>query len=61
MNLMIAAIGVGVVLMSLGLVLNIINRLRHGDIVDALMDKFGVAGAVFYWGCLALLVVLRPC
>ena len=55
MNLMIAAIAMGVGLMSLGLVLGIINRLRHGHVVDALMDRYGVAGAVFYWGCLALL------
>ena len=55
LNLMITAIALGVALMSLGLVLGIINRLRHGDVMGALMDKFGVAGVVFYWGCLALL------
>jgi len=35
-------------------VLNMINKFRHGDVVGALLDKFGVAGAVFYWGVLAL-------
>jgi V/A-type H+-transporting ATPase subunit I len=54
-TLMVAAIALGVGLMSLGLVLNIVNRLRRGDVMGALMDKFGVAGVVFYWGCLGLL------
>ncbi len=57
-TLFLAAIPVGAVLMSIGLVLQIINRLRRGDIVDALMDKFGLAGAVFYWGTLALAVYM---
>jgi len=49
-----AGIGFGVLLMSVGLVSNAVNRIRRGDIVGALMDKFGVAGAVFYWGVLAV-------
>jgi V/A-type H+/Na+-transporting ATPase subunit I len=56
MNLMLGAVGVGVLLMSVGLVLQIVNRLRHGNIIDAVMDKFGIAGAVFYWGAIALIV-----
>ena len=54
MSLMIAGIEIGIVMISLGLVLNIINRFRHGDFIGALLDKFGAAGAVFYWGALAL-------
>ncbi len=54
MSLMLAAIEIGIVLISLGLILNIINHLRHGDFIGALLDKFGAAGAVFYWGALAL-------
>jgi V/A-type H+-transporting ATPase subunit I len=49
-----AGIGFGILLMSIGLLSNAVNRLRRGDIVGALMDKFGVAGAVFYWGVLAV-------
>jgi V/A-type H+-transporting ATPase subunit I len=56
MNLMIAAVALGVVIISVGLVLNIINRFRRGDLVGGLLGKFGVAGAVFYWGVLALLL-----
>ena len=56
MGVMYVAIGLGIVMMSVGLVLNVINRLRRGDVVGGLLDKFGVAGAVFYWGVLVLLV-----
>ena len=52
--LMLLAIGIGVVMISLGQVLNIVNLLRRGDIVSGLLDKFGVVGVVFYWGTLAL-------
>lgn len=55
MMLMDGAMGIGVVIISLGLVLNIINRLRRGDALGALLDKFGVAGVVFYWGVLVLI------
>lgn len=53
-RLLAVAIGIGVVMISLGLVLNILNQLRHGRFLAAFFDKFGVAGAVFYWGALAL-------
>ena len=54
--LMVAAVAFGVLLMSLGLVLNIINCVRRSDILGALMGRFGLAGAAFYWGCLGLLL-----
>jgi V/A-type H+-transporting ATPase subunit I len=53
--LMYGAIGIGVVLISLGLVLNIINRFWRGDVIGGFLDKFGVMGLVFYWGVLALI------
>ncbi len=56
MDLMYSAIGVGIGMISLGLVLNIINCLRRGDLLNGLLDRFGVAGAVFYWGMLALIM-----
>ena len=56
MSLMFTGIAIGVVIISLGIVLNMINRFRRGDLVGGFMDKFGVAGAVFYWGVLALLL-----
>ncbi|MDD5141532.1 MAG: V-type ATPase 116kDa subunit family protein [Verrucomicrobiales bacterium] len=54
MSLMTGAIGIGITMISLGLVLNIINRFRRGDFIGGFLGKFGVAGAVFYWGALAL-------
>ncbi len=55
MGLMYGALGIGIVMISLGLILNIINRLQRGDVLGALLDKFGVMGVLFYWGVLALL------
>ena len=55
MSLMRGAIAVGVGMISLGLVLNVINRCRRGDVSGGLLGKFGVAGVVFYWGSLLLL------
>ena len=57
-TLMAIAIGLGIAMMSVGLVLNVINRFRHGDILGALLDKFGIAGAVFYAGFLFVLIKL---
>jgi V/A-type H+-transporting ATPase subunit I len=57
-QLMLAAIGVGMVVISLGLVLNIINCFRRRDFVGGWLDRFGVAGLVFYWGSLGLLAKL---
>ena len=57
-RLMFAAIGLGILLISFGLILNIINRFRSGDFVGGWLDKFGVAGLVFYWGTLGLLAGL---
>jgi V/A-type H+/Na+-transporting ATPase subunit I len=54
--LMMAAIGVGVVIVSMGIVLNIVNLFRRGDVVGGLLDKFGVVGIIFYWGSLLFIV-----
>jgi V/A-type H+-transporting ATPase subunit I len=55
-RLMALAVGVGIVMITLGLLLNIINRCRRGDIIGALMGGCGVLGIMFYWGALTLLV-----
>lgn len=55
MALMYGAIGIGIVMISLGLILNIINRFRRGDVIGGLLDKFGLVGVLFYWGSLALI------
>lgn len=54
LHLLYAAIGFGIAMISVGLVLNIVNRFRRGDVLGGSLDKFGIAGLVFYWGSLAL-------
>jgi V/A-type H+/Na+-transporting ATPase subunit I len=56
LNLMTAAIVIGIGMIFLGLVLNTLNLFRRGDIIGALLDKFGGAGIAFYWGALFLFV-----
>ncbi len=55
MALMYGAIGIGIVMISLGLVLNVINRFLRGDVIGGLLDKFGLLGILFYWGVLLLI------
>ena len=54
MGLMLTGIGVGVVVISLGLLLNIVNRFWRRDVIGGCLDKFGLLGVLFYWGMLVL-------
>lgn len=56
MHLMLAAVAIGMALISLSLILNIINRFRYRDFLDGCLGERGIAGLVFYWGALYLLV-----
>ncbi len=49
-------IGLGVLISSVGLVFGLINTIRRGQWAEALLSKTGVAGAVFFWGAIALAV-----
>ena len=60
LRLMVVAIGIGVVLISTGLVLNVVNCIRRGDWIGAVLGKFGLVGLLFYWGALALVTGLAP-
>jgi V/A-type H+-transporting ATPase subunit I len=60
LRLMFGAIGFGIAMISLGLILNVINRFRRGDVIGGFLDKFGLAGLLFYWGSLVLLVNRAP-
>ena len=42
----------GMVMNSMGMVLNVVNHFRRGRYAEGILDKFGVAGMVFYWGAL---------
>jgi V/A-type H+-transporting ATPase subunit I len=55
-RLMVATIGVGVVIISMGVLLNVINAFRRGEFLSGALDKFGVAGIIFYWGSLVFIV-----
>ncbi len=56
MGFLTTSIEIGIVMISLGLILNILNRFRRGDGIGGCLDKFGLAGILFYWGMLALAV-----
>jgi V/A-type H+-transporting ATPase subunit I len=58
MTYMLLSLILGIVLISLGMVLNVVNRLRRGDVAGGVLDHFGVVGMVFYWGVLALSIKL---
>ena len=53
-SLAVAAIGIGVVLVSGGVALNVINSWRAGERVAALTSTRGLFGAFVYWAALAL-------
>lgn len=54
MALIWTAIVVGIGVITLGLVLNIVNRFRRGEWLQGLLDRTGVVGGVFYWASVAL-------
>lgn len=54
LELMAVSVGLGIAMVSLGLVLNAINRFRRRAPLSAWTDKFGLAGLWFYWGALAI-------
>jgi V/A-type H+-transporting ATPase subunit I len=52
---MAVAVGFGVLLVSLGLLINIVNSWRSGERASALLGPHGVFGAFSYWVLIALL------
>jgi V/A-type H+-transporting ATPase subunit I len=50
------SVEIGIAMISLGLILNVVNRFRRGDGAGGCLDKFGLAGILFFWGMLALVV-----
>lgn len=49
-------IGFGIVLISIGLIVNIFNRVSRKDYMHAIFDKAGVVGVFFYWGSIFLAI-----
>jgi V/A-type H+-transporting ATPase subunit I len=56
MRLMTLSIEIGIVMISLGLILNVLNQFRRGDGIEGCLHKFGLAGMLFYWGMLVLVM-----
>ncbi len=54
MTLFKTAIVAGIVFISIGIIINIYNKLRNRDYFEGIFDKFGVVGIVFYWGSIGL-------
>jgi V/A-type H+-transporting ATPase subunit I len=53
-------VGIGALINSVGLLINIVNNLRRRDWENAILSKTGIAGAFFFWYVLAVAVrVLR--
>ncbi|HPU30292.1 MAG TPA: V-type ATPase 116kDa subunit family protein [Syntrophorhabdaceae bacterium] len=50
------AISIGIVLISIGLILNALNHFKRGDVIGGILDKFGLIGIVFYWGAIVILI-----
>ena len=55
-TMLIVAVITGVVLITAAMILNIINGIKSKNIMRVLMDRNGVAGFLFYW--ITLIVVL---
>jgi V/A-type H+/Na+-transporting ATPase subunit I len=49
-------IGIGAVINSIGLVINIVNYARRRDWEKAILSKTGAAGAFFFWYALSIVV-----
>jgi V/A-type H+-transporting ATPase subunit I len=49
-------VGFGVLLLSVGVILNIVNRFRFADYGEAVFGHFGLLGLLFYWGSLGVAV-----
>jgi len=52
--ILLIAVGFGVAVISVGVILNIVNCLLSRRVADGLLDKFGLVSGVFYWGALGL-------
>ena len=53
-RLLLATIAIGIVVISLGVILNMVNRIKSRDYFGLVVDRFGLVGFVFYWGALGL-------
>ena len=52
--LMKLAIGLGVVMITTGIILNIVNAFRRKDYETGILGHYGIFGGLFYWICVGL-------
>jgi len=50
-------VGFGIIIISIGLILNIINSIMNRDYKRGIFGEFGVMGLIFYWGCIGLAIM----
>ncbi|MGA1874597.1 MAG: V-type ATP synthase subunit I [bacterium] len=50
-------VGFGTIIISFGLILNIINSIRNNDYKRGILGEFGIMGLIFYWGCIGLVLI----
>ncbi|URA10115.1 V-type ATP synthase subunit I [Thermospira aquatica] len=55
-QILLVAIGMGVVLISIAMILNVVNSFLEKDYAKMLFSSYGVAGILFYWGVLGAVV-----
>lgn len=51
------AVGFGIIIISLGMILNIINSIRNREFLKGVFGEMGIMGLVFYWGCVGLIII----
>ncbi|MFO7821501.1 MAG: V-type ATPase 116kDa subunit family protein [Lentisphaeria bacterium] len=54
MELFKVAVVIGIVCISIGILINIYNKLKARDYLNGVLDKFGIIGIIFYWGAIGL-------
>lgn len=54
--LMISAVAFGILFISVGLIINIINSVKSRDFEEGFLENHGLVGTLFYWG--AIFVIL---
>ncbi len=47
----------GIIVISIGLILNIINSIMNSDYKTGIFGEFGIMGLIFYWGCIGLAII----
>ena len=50
------AVLIGMGIITLGFILNVVSRLRRGDWIGGILDRFGVVGGLLYWAAVALVI-----